>query len=76
MSKHYKSKKQRLKGRVSKTVGRQRNNPKKKRKEELSEKMLNEREASQPSDIVFKELVIRKLNELTQNYQKTTGKLQ
>ena len=32
--------------------------------------MLNEKEASQLSDIEFKELVIRKLNELTQNYQK------
>ena len=36
-------------------------------KEEVSETMLNEKEASQLSDIDFKELVIRKLNELTQN---------
>ena len=35
--------------------------------------MLNEKEASQLSDIEFKELVIRKLNELTQNYQKLQG---
>ena len=35
--------------------------------------MLNEIEASQLSDIEFKELVIRKLNELTQNYQKLQG---
>ena len=32
--------------------------------------MLNEKEASQLSNIEFKELVIRKLNDLTQNYQK------
>ena len=31
--------------------------------------MLNEIEASQLSDIEFKALVIRKLNELTENYQ-------
>ena len=43
-------------------------------KEEVSEKMLHEKEASQLSDIEFKELVIRKLNELTQNYQKLQGK--
>ena len=42
-------------------------------KEEVSEKMLHEKEASQLSDIEFKELVIRKLNELTQNYQKLQG---
>ena len=37
---------------------------------EVSETMLNEKEASQLSDVEFKELVIRKLNELTENYQK------
>ena len=42
-------------------------------KEEVSETMLNEKEASQLSDIEFKALVIRKLNELTQNYQKLQG---
>ena len=42
-------------------------------KEEVSETMLNEKEASQLSDIEFKELVIRKHNELTQNYQKLQG---
>ena len=42
-------------------------------KEEVSETMLNEKEASQLSDIEFKELVIRKLDELTQNYQKLQG---
>ena len=44
-------------------------------KEEASERMLNEKEASQLSDNEFKELVIRKLNELTQitkNYRETT----
>ena len=42
-------------------------------KEEVSETMLNEKEASQLSDTEFKELVIRKLNDLTQNYQKLQG---
>ena len=36
--------------------------------------MLNEKEASQLSDVEFKQLVIRKLHELTQNYQKLQGK--
>ena len=40
------------------------------RKEEASERMLNEIEESQLSDIEFKPMVIRKLNELTENYQK------
>ena len=39
-------------------------------KEEASERMLNEIEKSQLSDIEFKVMVIRKLNELTENYQK------
>ena len=51
-------------------MGRQRNKSQMKRKEEASERMLNEREASQLSDIEFKELVIKKINELTHNYQK------
>ena len=38
-------------------------------KREVSETMLNEKEASQLSDNELKELVIRKLHELTQNYQ-------
>ena len=42
-------------------------------KEEVSQTMLNEKEASQLSDIEFKELVVRKLHELTQNYQKLQG---
>ena len=42
-------------------------------KGEASERMLNGKEASQLSDIEFKELVIRKLNEITENYQKLQG---
>ena len=54
-------------------MGRQRHNPQMKGKEETPESMLNEKETSQLPDIEFKELVIRKLNELTQNYQKVQG---
>ena len=39
-------------------------------KEEVSETMSNEKEASQLSHMEFKALVIRKLNELTENYPK------
>ena len=39
-------------------------------KEEASERMPTEKDASQQSDSQFKELVMRKLNALTQNYQK------
>ena len=39
-------------------------------KEEVSERMLNETEASQLADIEFKALLMKKLNELTENYQK------
>ena len=42
-------------------------------KEEVSERMLNDIEASQLSDIEFKAMVIRKLTELTENYQKLMG---
>ena len=66
-------KKKKLTGRVSQTMGRQRNNPQMKGKGEVSETMLNEKEASQLSVTEFKELVIRKLHELTQNYQKLQG---
>ena len=38
-------------------------------KEEASERMLTEKEASQLSDTEFKAMVIRKLTELTENYQ-------
>ena len=51
-------------------MGRQRNNPQMKGKEEASERMLNEKEASQLSDTEVKAMVIRKLTELTENYQK------
>ena len=51
-------------------MGRQRNNPQMKGKEEVSETMLNEIEETQLSDTEFKELVIRKLHEVTQSYQK------
>ena len=39
-------------------------------KEETSERMLNEIEASQLSDTEFKAVVVRKITELTQDYQK------
>ena len=54
-------------------MGRQRNNPQVKGKEEVSETKLNEKEASQLSAIEFKAMIIRKLNELTENYQKLQG---
>ena len=42
-------------------------------KENASERMLNEIEATQLSDIEFKAMVIRKLNEFTENYQELQG---
>ena len=54
-------------------MGRQRNNPQRKGKEEASERMLTEKEASQLSDTEFKAMVIRKLTELTENYKKLQG---
>ena len=45
-------------------------------KEEVSERMLTEKEASQLSHTEFKAMVIRKLTELTElteNYQKLQG---
>ena len=51
-------------------MGRQRNNPQKKGKEEASERMLTEKEATQLSYTEFKAMVIRKLTELTKNYKK------
>ena len=54
-------------------MGRQRNNPQMKGKEEASERMPNEIETSQLSDTEFKAMVIRKLNELSVNYQKLQG---
>ena len=52
---------------------RQRNEAQFKGKEEASETMLNEIEENQLSDIEFKAIVIRKSNELTENYQKLQG---
>ena len=54
-------------------MGRQRNNPQMEGREEASERMLNEIEASQLSDTEFKAMVITKLTELTDNYQKLQG---
>ena len=58
-------------------MGRQRNNPQMKGKEEASERMLHEIEVSQLSDTEFKAMVIRKLTELSElkeNDQKLQGK--
>ena len=68
-------KKQRLTKRVLQTMGRQKKkkNPQIKGKEGASERMLNEIEASQLSDNEFKSMVIRKLDELTENYQQLQG---
>ena len=52
---------------------RQRNNAQSKGKGEFSEIMLNEIEASQLSDTEFKTMVIKKLNELSANYQNLQG---
>ena len=43
------------------------------KRKEISETMLNEKEASQLSDTEFKAMVIRKFNEVTKNYQKLQG---
>ena len=51
-------------------MGKQRKNPQMKAQGEVSERMLSEREGRQLADLEFKALVIRKLNELTENYQK------
>ena len=42
-------------------------------KEEASERMLSEIDASQLSDTEYKAMVIRKLTELTENYHKLQG---
>ena len=57
-------------------MGKQRSNLEMKGKEEASERMLTEKEASQLSDTEFKAMVIRKITELTvltENYQKLQG---
>ena len=51
-------------------MGRQRNNPQMKGKQEASERMLTEIEASQLSDTQLKAMVIRKLTELKENQNK------
>ena len=45
-------------------MGRQRNNPQMKGKEEASERMLTEKEATKIPDTEFKAMIIRKLTEL------------
>ena len=50
-----------------------RNKPQMKGKEESSERMLNKIEGYHLADIEFKTMVIRKLNELSVNYQKLQG---
>ena len=54
-------------------MGRQRNKPKSKGKEEPSERMLNAIDTSPLSDTDFKAMVTRKLHELSANYQKLQG---
>ena len=55
-------------------MGRQRNNPQMKGKQEASQRMMTEKEESQLSGTVFEAMVMRKLTELTENYQKLQGK--
>ena len=56
--------------RVSPNMGRQRNKPQLKEKEESPDRILNEIKASQLSDTEFKTMLTRKLNELSENYLK------
>ena len=42
-------------------------------KKETSQRMLNEIQAGHLSDIELKAMVIRKINKLTENYQKLQG---
>ena len=67
--------KQRITGRVSQTMGRQRNNPQMKRKGEVSETMLTEKEATQLSDTKFKQWLSGSSlssQRTTRNYRETT----
>ena len=66
-------KKQKQTRRIPQTMGRRINNPQMKGKEEVSETKLNEKEASQLSAIEFKAMIIRKLTEITDSYQKLQG---
>ena len=54
-------------------MGRQRNNHQSKGKKESSERVLNEIETSRISYSEVKAMVIRKLNELRENYKKLEG---
>ena len=54
-------------------MGKQRNKHQMKGKEKASERMINEIESSQLSDIEFKTMVIRKPNELSENCQTLQG---
>ena len=56
-------------------MGRQRNNPQSKGKEESPERVLNEIEASNLSDMEFKVMVRRMLEELTEDYKGLSGNL-
>ena len=54
-------------------MGRQRNNPQSKGKEEYPEKRVNEFEASNLSDIEFKIMVIVMHKDLSENYKELYG---
>ena len=54
-------------------MGKQRNNPQIKGKEEDPERMLTKKEATQLPDTEFRAIVMRKLTELTENDQKLQG---
>ena len=66
-------KKQKKTRRVSQIMGRQRNNPQLKEKKEFTRRMLKEIYSRKLSDIEFKTMVIRKINELSVNYQNLQG---
>ena len=54
-------------------MGRQRNNPSSKGKEDSLERVLNKIKARNLSDIEFKIMVTRMLNELGENYKELQG---
>ena len=54
-------------------MGIQRNNPQMKEKKESPDKRLNEIEARNLSDTEFKEMVIRMLKKLNENYKELSG---
>ena len=59
----------RTKQEESPKMGRKRNKPQLKGKKEAPERVLDETEASKLSDIEFKTMVIRKLNDFSENYR-------